>query len=147
MISLITLVLCRLILISATKQVNYRVSQKSVYAFSNLNILTILNAIGLNFLHIVEGTFICLHIQLQQNRPSDIWEMNYFFWTVKKQKRALEIQGPIDCSSCIQLYYFFLHKDMRICCICMHNFMKIPPWIKELTNECKDRYLMTIHQH
>ena len=51
------------------KTIFYRVSQKSVYVFSNLNISTIINAINLICLCIVDLTFISLHIKFEWNRP------------------------------------------------------------------------------
>ena len=48
----------------------YRVSHKSVYAFSNLNISNMLDAIYFKFLVIVGLTFIFMHMKFQGNRPS-----------------------------------------------------------------------------
>ena len=50
--------------------VRYGVSHKSVYAFSNSNISTMLNTIIFNFLCIVDLTFIVIHKKFQSNRPS-----------------------------------------------------------------------------
>ena len=50
--------------------VRYGVSHKSVYAFSNSNISTMLNTIIFNFLCIVDLTFIVIHKKFQSNRQS-----------------------------------------------------------------------------
>ena len=93
------------------KKFIYRVSRKSVYVFSNLNISTIIHAINSIFLCIVDKTFIFYPIKLQWNRPKIERDMNDFFEVVKKRKCAHEIQRPIKFLSIIWVHSIFLHED------------------------------------
>ena len=103
----------------------YRVSQKSVYVFSNWNISTIFNAINLIFLGIVDLSLVFVHIKFERNRPSQFWEIIIFFRQVKKQKRALEIQRATDSLCLIWLYSNFLCKNILVSSVCMHSLLKV----------------------